>query len=527
MKKLLICASFLLFLCGCEFATQDITGKDNSNDVAMIDDQVITDNTNDNNDNNTDVNGNDKENTADKELFEQFEDQKFLFMSGVGGWETHLQIDEDGSFFGMYYDLDMGDTGIGYDEGGTFYNCRFHGKLSNPVKIDDYSYEVSVSELEYEKESGTSEIIKGTRYVYSDAYGLTGTDKLVIYLPGMPTKDLPKEYIDWVGYMTFSNENFVVEVPEKLPYAGIYNPANSEGFYSEELTEEEKKTISGNTLFMYNKNSFPGMVNKEYIVNDDNTYFVTDCDVYGTHPFYNGCLPDKNPDDTRENKIKAAIDYIGLSSNLSDLTIIGEEEQPLEYEMTHVDGKPAYYVLWQSGSNEDTRQNCAKVLWENGYIYIFAVSVSEYDILFNSELKNMYLNSLVINSNQAFLSSGTDRDAQYWSYAYVKGDMANLMLLVDEVVWVSSDDEELMKTYGLTIDDMPNDYAIVEKDKFEEFDFAMDCPCYLLLPYNGISGLVTVEQFADYAKDSSDGKLMVIVKDHNNRITLMYEPYTP
>ena len=159
-----------------------------------------------------------------KELsFEDFKNVEFYFASGAGGWRTIMSIYEDGSFAGKYTDSDMGAN--------RYYLSDFSGKFSEPVKVNDYTYSVQISELNYEKEVGDEELKDGIQYIYSDAYGITGTKELLIYLPGAPLLELPEEYISWVKSEIMTYGEDVTE----LPFYGLYNVAEKCGFSSYDI----------------------------------------------------------------------------------------------------------------------------------------------------------------------------------------------------------------------------------------------------------------------------------------------------
>ena len=157
--------------------------------------------------------------------FKDLEDHQFYFSSGAGGWRTFLNIDADGRFDGAYSDSEMGSVGEDYPNG-TYYLCEFIGKFSNLTQVNDYTYSVKIEELSTIKEPNTSEIIDGVLYEYCMPFGIDGAEKLLIYLPGAPTSELPEAYMDWV--------RFSMEDPdaEKLPFYGLYNEKEQNGFSS-------------------------------------------------------------------------------------------------------------------------------------------------------------------------------------------------------------------------------------------------------------------------------------------------------
>ena len=62
--------------------------------------------------------------------------------------------------------------------------------------------------------------------------------------------------------------------------------------------------------------------------------------------------------------------------------------------MYFIDGKRAYYAIWDEGSNEDTRSWTAKMLEDNGFIYVYGISLSQYDESMAGEAHSFLLSSL-------------------------------------------------------------------------------------------------------------------------------------
>ncbi|MDE6420716.1 MAG: DUF1311 domain-containing protein [Lachnospiraceae bacterium] len=169
--------------------------------------------------------------------FTEFKNLTFEFSSGAGGWATQLSIHSDGTFAGEYFDSDMGS----YDEShpnGTAYQCNFDGQFSQPVKVNDYTYSMQILSISYAKEPDTSEIKDGTLYYYTTPYGLDGAETLLIYLPGAPLAELPEGYRSWVGYYYLENTT-----DTELPFYGLYNEAEAEGFSSYSEWESLKYNV--------------------------------------------------------------------------------------------------------------------------------------------------------------------------------------------------------------------------------------------------------------------------------------------
>lgn len=226
MKKqtiaFLIAGSMALAVCGCESREQD--------EIPL----VVRKETEDM----QETQGGTETEVADTISFEALSGYQFTFSSGIGGWGTTLNIRTDGSFFGEYFDGEMGDWSEEHPNG-TVYQCNFNGVFAKPVKVNDYTYSLKIMDIYYEKEPKTEEIIDGTLYSYTTPYGLENTEELLLYKPGAPLADLPEGYRSWVGYMELH------KTPDtELPYWGLYNEAEQCGFSSYDLAEYVKEVVS-------------------------------------------------------------------------------------------------------------------------------------------------------------------------------------------------------------------------------------------------------------------------------------------
>lgn len=235
MKKrlLVLCMIFGVLCAGCGntdvsedsgIQIEEVTGEDSVNKDSADEDAE-----------NSEVSEQDSQEDLNEEteafdLFSEIENREFYFSSGAGGWRTILHIDKDGSFSGEFSDSDMGSIGEGYPNG-TYYVCGFQGEFTKPVKVNEYTYSVGIAGISYTKEPGTEEIIDGILHCYSEPYGIEGTNSLLFYLPGAPLEELPQEYLDWVRYE-------VSEVTDgKLPFYGVYNEKEQNGFSSYEMLD--------------------------------------------------------------------------------------------------------------------------------------------------------------------------------------------------------------------------------------------------------------------------------------------------
>lgn len=136
-----------------------------------------------------------------EESYEVVYPLELTFCSGAGGWRTTLTLYEDGHFDGIYEDGEAEWTNE-YPRG-TDYYCEFSGRFREMKKLNEYSYSMMLDELTYKTEVGKEWIKDGVRYIGSDAYGVTGGEKFVLYLPNTPAEILddnvhaywPNEYM--------------------------------------------------------------------------------------------------------------------------------------------------------------------------------------------------------------------------------------------------------------------------------------------------------------------------------------------
>lgn len=124
------------------------------------------------------------------------EPTELYFSSGAGGWYTSLLLYPDGSFTGSHHDSDMGIVSDAYPYG-TAYICNFSGKFENITKINDYSYSMTLTQLETDRPEAEEWIEDGIRYIQSYAYGLDGGTEFVFYLPQAPLSELSEDFRMW------------------------------------------------------------------------------------------------------------------------------------------------------------------------------------------------------------------------------------------------------------------------------------------------------------------------------------------
>lgn len=174
----------------------------------------------------------------DTVCFQQLKGNRFVLASGAGAWSTELLIGEDGSFTGTYHDSDMGSSGPGYPNG-TRYFSEFTGQFTEPEKVNEYTYRMTIDTIEYANEVGTEEILDEILYSYSDAYGIAGAEEILIYLPGAPTAELPEDYVIWARSSAYIDGDIT-----ELPFYGLYNVTEALGFSSYDIVESLKERVA-------------------------------------------------------------------------------------------------------------------------------------------------------------------------------------------------------------------------------------------------------------------------------------------
>lgn len=151
--------------------------------------------------------------------------EDFIFSSGAGAWGTVVSINSDGSFTCNYHDSDMGIVGDNYPKG-TVHKADATGKFYDIKRINDYTYCMTMSDLDYEKEPGTEEIVDGVKYEYSTAYGLDEAKRVYLYTPDAPISELPYDFLSWVHITGEQSEGAT------LGFYALYNVDEHEGFTS-------------------------------------------------------------------------------------------------------------------------------------------------------------------------------------------------------------------------------------------------------------------------------------------------------
>jgi len=159
------------------------------------------------------------------------ETTSFAFSSGAGAWYSHIKLNRDGTFTGHYSDSEM-DIGEGYPNGSA-YICDFSGRFANFEKVNDYTYKMTLADLQSQRPEGQEWIENGIRFISSVPLGLVDTlndrecKEFILYLPDAPVAQLHAEFLSWSPYRSEYNTN----PNATLSCYGIWNVTTNGGFF--------------------------------------------------------------------------------------------------------------------------------------------------------------------------------------------------------------------------------------------------------------------------------------------------------
>ena len=147
---------------------------------------------------------------------------EFLFASGGGAWVSQLQLSKDGSFSGVYHDTEAGDIGRDYPNG-TRYCSTFLGNFQILKQPNEYSIELKLSKLQTEQPQGKVWFENGMRYITTDALGIDGGERFILFLPNATIEQIPAEARQWLPVKDLQND-------DQLGFYFLYNENKQVGF---------------------------------------------------------------------------------------------------------------------------------------------------------------------------------------------------------------------------------------------------------------------------------------------------------
>ena len=150
----------------------------------------------------------------------------------------------------------MGDSGKSLDEmggmifvteQGGFFGTEWDDQMIRPGNfrvVEKRMIPETQPDLSETERSSEEEIADGVKYIYTDVYGLEGTDTFKVYLPGAPVRDLSEDVYFWVRW---ANDDSEEGTQDTLTIPIIVNEEMGYGIYSYERQtpyEEAQSTLN-------------------------------------------------------------------------------------------------------------------------------------------------------------------------------------------------------------------------------------------------------------------------------------------
>ena len=121
------------------------------------------------------------------ELLEDRYPIDMVYASGAGSWGTFLTLYQGGTFEGEY-----AHTGMGGREA-----CRFTGRFGPMTAVGDYAFSMELEELHYERPVGDQWWEDGMLCTATEAYGVAGGTRFILYMPHTPASILDENCLSW------------------------------------------------------------------------------------------------------------------------------------------------------------------------------------------------------------------------------------------------------------------------------------------------------------------------------------------
>lgn len=159
---------------------------------------------------------------------------KFSLSQIFKSWDTTLTLYPDGSFQGVHFRDE--DTVAEEYPRGTRYYCEFSGEFDEITKVNEYTYSLHLAGLHYETEVEGEWIEDWTRYIGTEAVGLSKGETFLFYLPDTPMEELDETY----GSKPPNYFSWTMGLIEKLGCYGIYNAQTEHSFFASAPTIERE-----------------------------------------------------------------------------------------------------------------------------------------------------------------------------------------------------------------------------------------------------------------------------------------------
>ena len=123
---------------------------------------------------------------------------RLIYTSGAGAWGDYICIQPDGSFVRNYGDSDMGDRDEEQYPNGTVYVDNATGKFGDFLKLDEYTYLLTVKEDIHEFEYEEKWIEDGFLYISTSPIINEVENRYILTLPGKPISEIPNDVMEWI-----------------------------------------------------------------------------------------------------------------------------------------------------------------------------------------------------------------------------------------------------------------------------------------------------------------------------------------
>ena len=483
------------------------------------------------------------------EVFAAMSDWQFIFSSGAGGWATELSVNPDGTFSGLYYDDDMGDTGSGY-ENGTRYECDFTGRFNEKILTGGpLIYKLIIDEMNCVHKPGTEEIIDGVRHIYTEPYGLEGLtgreDDLIFCDAGVVTQIFTEEERQWLSSVGFgcyvgSDFDYIRDVPEELPFAALLNMKEDQAFYSQNRSEKNK-------TYLVNMAQLPGLHNEKSTKNSDNTYCYVDENDDGSFRVINTCFKTTKSFDEYNDADTFVYDSLkeiyGKAAPAKDDVHISspKDAYDTDYWKMIISGNYSDYAFWYpTGEDGDISCNARFTVvhgyeTDTSYVYAYIIEIDRggrRKTCPDAGIGTYYISSLALTGKDEKLSSAGEGAGAIRSILCEMQTPGDGTVLAKEVIMVSESNKDLIKKYHLENADFDNDYEMVYPDKnYSEYRLADKSytPFYIQYPKDKVHKLCFSYDLDSYMGEQSpdNTRLMQLYLNKDGEIVYAYEVYTP
>lgn len=435
------------------------------------------------------------------------EDDAYLF-GAIDGWL--FTLDKPGAAT-LWFSVDKYGRFFGYSDYGADDYPEFSGIFGQVIKTSEFTYEATVADLICEKISRDQEISFS-----SDAYGISKTDKVEIYLPGARIEDLPKGFQDSIPDDKFRarvSKNYYVDVPLELPFCGIYIPRENMGLCS--------RNVAGkNLIYFTNKGNFPGLKNKSLTIDEaQGTYRCFDEQKDGLYGVFNLCFrPEKKYDIYTDWEEFAQVCTSQVTENVDFDEVYFFKPGMVETtpNLMHVNGDETMYGRWYVGSGSDEREYLARIMMRGEYAYVYGYWTADEDEYMSGVAGSFFLSSLTFTGNPEKISAENPDHAVRKIYGIVKrnGDDPN-SVLVDEIRWSTERYESGVGFHWVLSGD---------DGKYKAMQLSESCSIYLLEPEEGpLWCLQNRSVFQEKLKRQDQYYLMELYLDENDQVTFFCE----